>query len=55
MNTKTESATIVYGSKDVPVALIKRDEITKKNLVYMMREATVEQISGLINHHNESD
>lgn len=53
METKTESTTIVYGAKDVPVALIKRDELTKKSVVYMIREANVEQIAGLINHSSE--
>lgn len=53
MKTKTESTTIVYGAKDTPVALIKRDELTKKTVVYMMREANIEQIAGLINHSPE--
>lgn len=49
METKTESITTVINSNGVPIALIKRDEVSKKNLVYMVREATVAEIAGIIN------
>ena len=49
MEIKTESVTTVYKN-GVAVALIKRDDVSKKNLVYTVREATVQNIAGLISN-----
>ncbi len=52
METKIESVTTVYED-GVIVGLIKRDETTKKSLVYLVREAKVEDIANLINVEKE--
>lgn len=48
MNTQTESMTSVYNRKGEIVAIIKRDDKSKKSLVYMVREAKVDDIARLI-------
>ncbi len=52
MITKIESATFVYDNGEL-VAIIKRDEKTRKNLVYMAQEADAEQITELITPREE--
>jgi hypothetical protein len=44
---KKEGAFMVYKKKDL-VAIIKRDEISGKHLVYVAREATSDDIAELI-------
>lgn len=47
MHTKTESVTTVYQGLRA-VALVKRDEASHKNIVYVLKEASVEEITSLI-------
>ena len=51
METKEEGVRTVYKESEL-VAIVKRDEASKKNfyLVYMVKEATCEDIVGLINN-----
>ncbi len=48
----TEAGTFVYQD-GVLVAVIKRDNESGKNLVYMAKEATSEQIASLIKSKTE--
>lgn len=43
-----ESVFTIY-KEDTLVAIIKRDEISKKHLVYLVEEGTSEDIANLIN------
>lgn len=48
MDTKTESVQCVYNADKELVALIKRDDKSKKVLVYLTNEARPEEIGKLI-------
>lgn len=48
MNTQTENITCVYNDKCILVAIIKRDEITGKKVIYIANEASIEEIEELI-------
>ncbi len=54
MKTDTESVTTVYDENGAMVAIIKRDFKSKKSLVYMTREAKVEDIARLIGEKFEN-
>lgn len=47
METNEEGVRTIYKEKEL-VAIVKRDPHSKKHLVYMVREATSEDIVGLI-------
>lgn len=49
MDTQTENVICVYDGKRALTALIKRDEITGKKLVYVAQEASADEIARLIN------
>jgi len=49
METNKEGVDTIYQDKKL-VAIVKRDDHTKKHLVYMVQEATSEDIINLINH-----
>jgi hypothetical protein len=49
METDKEGVETVYKEKEL-IAIVKRDPHTKKHLVYMVKEATTEDIIALINH-----
>lgn len=47
MNNEKEAVASVYKDKEL-VAIIKRDEKSKKNIVYVVKEADIDEILGLI-------
>lgn len=47
MENKTEGATFVHKNGQL-VALVKRDEKSGKTITYFVREATAQEIAGLI-------
>jgi hypothetical protein len=47
METKLESVFCVYKNKEL-IAIIKRDDTSKKHLVYLAEEASSEDIANLI-------
>lgn len=55
MTTNTEAVMCVYDDEKKLVAVIKRDETTGHKLVYMAKEASVEQIGFLISPLIETD
>jgi hypothetical protein len=50
METSQEGVFTLYQNKEL-VGIIKRDEMSKKHLVYLVKEATGEDIVGLIKNH----
>jgi len=52
METRTEGVFTIYRNKEL-VAIVKRDELVKKHLVYMVKEANGDDIVGLINSNNK--
>lgn len=53
MKTVTENVRTILNSKDQVVAIIRRDPITKKALVYTSQDASVEEIAGLIEQRTD--
>lgn len=49
MNTITENVVCVYDENGALVALLKRDEKSGKKIVYVAAEASIEEITHLIN------
>lgn len=47
MESKLESVFCVYKNKEL-VAVVKRDDVSKKHLVYLAEEAKSEDIASLI-------
>jgi diadenosine tetraphosphate (Ap4A) HIT family hydrolase len=47
METNEEGVRTVYKDKEL-IAIVKRDDHSKKHLVYMVKEATSEDIISLI-------
>ena len=54
MKTKVESATFVYDANAELVAVVKRDDKSKKVIVYLVSEAKVEEIGKLITNEDLS-
>lgn len=52
MNTQTEAVTTINRGGQM-IGLIKRDEKTKKSLVYLVKEAKVEDIAELIDGNKD--
>ena len=52
METKEEGVFTIYRAGEL-VAIVKRDDITKKHLVYMVRDGTGEDIVELINSNQK--
>lgn len=53
MLTKTESVVCVYDGTEL-IAMVKRDDGSKKNIIYLAREAQVDEIAKLINGEKET-
>lgn len=49
LETKQEAVSTVYKGSEL-VAIVKRDEFTKKHLVYLVKDACTEDITNLINN-----
>lgn len=47
METRQESATFIYKGGEV-VGFIKRDDASKKHLVYLAEEAKTDEIAAII-------
>lgn len=48
MTTKPEGVVGIYSDKSELIAIIVKDEASRKSIVYMTQEAGVEEIEALI-------
>lgn len=48
MNASKEAALVIYHDKE-PVAIVKRDEVSKKTILYALKEMCMDDIESLIN------
>lgn len=48
MNTITENVVCIYKGKEL-IAILKRDEMTGHKIIHMTSEASIEEITELIN------
>lgn len=53
MPNKKEGVVCVYNNRGELVAIIKRDDLSKKHLVYLVQEAGTDEIADLIANKNE--
>lgn len=48
MQTTTENVRVVANNDGEAVALLRRDAVTRKTLVYLLADASVDQLGALI-------
>lgn len=54
MTTKKEGVLTVYNDKNELIALVVKDESTRKNIIYTTVEAGLEEIESLLKTTNEN-
>lgn len=53
METSEEGMFGIYSSKKELIAVVKRDDVSGKHLVYLVKEATSSEIVELIKNNNK--
>jgi hypothetical protein len=52
MTTKKEGVITIYNDKNELIALIVKDESSRKNIIYNASEAGLEEIEGLLKNQS---